>query len=215
MPTLGKLKVVCISDTHCQLDKVKVPKGDILIHAGDLTYRGTVSEILRELNILETLPHEHKILISGNHDWLQEENPKLMKQMCDERGITLLHHEAVTIEGINFFGSGYSPEFGNWALNVPRGKELAKLWADIPDDTNVLITHGPPYGIMDRVPRGELVGCLDLLARIHKLPALTHHVFGHIHEGAGQRTIGKVTYVNASSCTGDYKPTNKPIVVKL
>lgn len=207
------MKIVCISDTHCQLDKVKVPKGDLLIHAGDLTFQGKHDEVLKELKIIGSLPHKHKVLICGNHDWLGEWNPELMKSLCTDLGITYLNEESVVIDSIKIYGAPHQPEFCNWAFNVPRGKELAKIWSKIPDDTNILVTHGPPYGILDVAPRGEHVGCVDLLARIHNLPDLTHHIFGHIHCEYGTRTIGQVTYVNASTCTEEYKPLNKPIKI--
>ncbi len=207
-------RIVCISDTHCQLDKIAVPMGDILVHAGDLTYRGTVQEVSAELEKMKKLRHPLKILSFGNHDWLGERNYTLAKEMCEAAGVLLLNHEAATVAGIKFFGSAYTPEFHNWAFNVPRDR-LEPFWDDIPEDTQVLITHGPPRGILDKCPNGDLAGCDGLLARTQALPALTHHVFGHIHEGYGMTKLGNVTYVNASSCTGQYKPTNAPIIFDI
>ena len=215
------LKIVALSDTHCRLRKFTVPEGDLLIHAGDLTFRGDIQEISQELRELGRIAKNFKqgcLLTPGNHDWLFERNWDLAKQMCIDEGITLLHQEGIRIEGINIWMSAFSPAFCNWAFNVDR-LELKEKWAPIPDNTNILVTHGPPMGILDKVDEpnghGENVGCYDLYNRIQELPNLTHHIFGHIHENYRQLTIGNVTYINASNCTEEYKPINKPIVFEV
>lgn len=215
------MNLVFISDTHCQLDKITIPEGDILIHSGDLTYRGNISEISEQLNILyeKTKNFKHRILICGNHDWLGERNPELMRQLCHENNIIYLDHEAIQIEGINFFGSAFTPEFFSWAFNVERGEKLKEKWETIPANTNVLITHGPMYGILDKVTmrgspnKGEHVGCMDLRNKILNLKDLKVHVYGHIHEGYGITKQNGITFINASICTESYKPTNKPYVI--
>jgi len=221
------MKIICISDTHCRLRKVKVPKGDLLLHSGDLTFRGDIQEISQELQELGRIAKNFKhgcVFICGNHDFLGERNPTLMKQMALDHGLTYLDHSSVEIEGIKIFGSAYTPEFCNWAYNVPRGAPLKAKWAQIPDDTNVLLTHGPAMGILDGVERFdpmtreseiEHVGCYDLYDRIQELKQLQLHVFGHIHLGYGQVKKGNVTYINASVCTEEYKPLNVPITFEL
>ena len=143
--------------------------------------------------------------------------------MCEDEGIKVLHQEGIEVEGLKIWASANSPAFCNWAFNVDR-LEIAKYWAEIPDDTHVLITHGPPMGILDGVERfnGKLcefeiehVGCYDLRNRISQLKQLKLHVFGHIHEGYGKLQVGDITYVNASNCTKHYRPTNPPITVEL
>jgi len=216
-----KLKIVAISDTHCRLRNIKVPKGDLLLHAGDLTFRGNIEEISQELKELGRIAKDFKygcVLICGNHDWLGERNPELMQQMCKDEGLIYLDHSSVQIEGLNIFGSAYTPEFCNWAYNVPRGKPLQEKWAQIPDNTDILITHGPPHGILDTVIGRhpvEHLGCKDLSNRIKELKQLKLHVFGHIHSGYGSVKIDETTYVNASTSTEEYKPTQKPIIVGL
>ncbi len=207
-------RLVLISDTHCQLEKLQVPDGDILVHAGDLTYRGDIQTIAIELAKMKKLPHPTKLLICGNHDWLGEHNPSLMREMCTDAGVTYLDHEAITMASINFFGSAYTPEFYNWSFNVPRD-ELKPYWDAIPDNTHILVTHGPPRGILDKCPDGFLAGCDHLLKRTQELPNLTHHIYGHIHEGYGIKKVGNVTYINASGCTGNYKPTNPAVVLDI
>jgi Icc-related predicted phosphoesterase len=122
--------------------------------------------------------------------------------------------EELELEGLKFYGSPYQPEFCNWAFNLPRGPQLARKWAKIPDDTDVLITHGPPGGILDRVAGGELVGCNDLRKRVKEInPKL--HVFGHIHEAYGWHWEDKTIFVNAANCDLGYNPINKPVVVEI
>ncbi len=211
------MKVVCISDTHRQLEKVKVPLGDLLIHAGDLTGSGSEIQIISELDKLKDLSKGFSkvILISGNHDWLGERQPDLMRQLCKSRNITYLCHESTEFEGLNIFGSPYTPEFCNWAFNVPRGKALKDKWDQIPLDTNILVTHGPPYGVLDQLEDGARVGCQDLANRIKELKSLKLHVFGHSHSGYGSLNLDGVKYVNASICDEQYQTSNKPIIKEI
>lgn len=216
------MKLVTISDTHCQLDKVEIPDGDILIHAGDLTYRGTIDEISKELQILKekTKNFKHRILICGNHDWLGEYNPNLMRQLCEDSQITYLCDESIEVEGKKIYGSPYQPEFCNWAFNLDRRDDSLPLkWAQIPDMTDILVTHGPPYGILDTVkPSSQIhLGCVHLYNRIVKMSNLKYHIFGHIHGGYGtyKSTICNTTFINASICNEQYKPINKPIVFEI
>jgi len=222
------MKIVCISDTHCQLSKVQLPYGDILVHAGDLTYQGTIQETSKELFQLSSQLRNftHVILIEGNHDWLGARNSSLMNQMCADNGITLLRDSEIVIDGVKFYGSPWQPEFGRWAFNLRRGQELRDKWNLIPNDTNVLITHGPPMSILDGVEKfipgiGEFeiehVGCMDLHNRVmsHEMKDLKLHVFGHIHQAYGKKEFGTKTFINPSICTESYKPTNAPIVFEL
>ena len=209
------VKVVCISDTHCKLHKVNVPDGDILIHAGDSTFQGSTHEISDFFKALAKLPHKHKVVISGNHDWMFENDlPKAKLLIPADKGIVYLQDTMVELEGLKIYGSPWQPWFCDWAFNVERGSKLKVIWSLIPDDADVVVTHGPPLGIRDLTPRGEAVGCEDLAEAIRRVkPQL--HVFGHIHAGYGMSCIDGVTYVNASICTEQYLPTNEPIVVDL
>lgn len=217
------MKVVLISDTHKQLGSVEIPEGDILIHAGDLTGSGSLNQMLPELAILGDLKQrfKHIIVICGNHDFLGEENPEIMRLLCKDKGLIYLDHEAIEIEGFKIFGSAYTPEFFDWAFNVPRGEPLAKKWAAIPDDTDILVTHGPPNGILDLIPphyyregQSPHVGCEELLKRVIEVnPKI--HVFGHIHHSYGKLEMYGTTFVNASICDEKYYPGNRPVVVEI
>jgi Icc-related predicted phosphoesterase len=215
------MKIVAISDTHSHHRKLIIPEADVLVHAGDITWRGELPIVEDFANWLKELPIKHKIVIFGNHElgfragYKREPAIKLLQ----DAGIIYLEDSGINIEGVQFWGSPWQPWFHDWEFNLQRGKDIAAMWAKIPDNTNVLITHGPPYLIMDEAPRGvfdhENVGCKDLLDRLGNLTELKYHVFGHIHHGYGTKQMGPCTFVNASSCTEKYNPENPPIVVEI
>ncbi len=215
------IKLVCLSDTHCQLNKIEIPEGNILLHSGDLTYSGDVDEITNELYKLGKLKSrfDNIIVVAGNHDWLGQTNPSLMKQLCDDNKIDYLMDSGCTTLGLKFWGSPWQPEFFSWAFNLPRGEELTKKWDLIPEDTQVLLTHGPPYAILDIVMvKGvpQHLGCEALAARLPKLKQLKLHSFGHLHLQGGQTMLSDgVTFVNAAMCDERYKPNRSPVVVNL
>jgi hypothetical protein len=108
-----------------------------------------------------------------------------------------LEDESAIVAGVKIYGSPWQPYFGGWAFNLRRGEPLAAMWAKIPDNTDILVTHSPPEGILDRNRWGEPCGCRDLLARVREVqPRL--HIFGHIHEAAGQSHDAGTTFVNAA-----------------
>jgi Icc-related predicted phosphoesterase len=205
-------KIVLISDTHGYWDAVDVPAGDIVIHAGDFGLRGKLGEVPYFAEWFNALPHKHKIFVAGNHDWCFEQERE--KAEAELSGVTYLQDSSVIVEGLKIYGSPWQPRFFDWAFNVDRGEKIAKIWQKIPTDTDVLVTHGPPFGILDRCQDGRIVGCEDLKARVLEIkPKL--HVFGHIHESYGIITENETTYVNASICNIRYTPTNQPIVFDI
>lgn len=211
------MRIVALSDTHCRLNYITIPNGDILVFAGDLTFRGSHHEIQNELDKLAKHRDrfQEMVFICGNHDWLGEKEPALMRQMCNDRGITYLDNEEVVFNNIKFFGSAYTPWFYDWAFNAHRGIEISRHWNKIPLDTNILITHGPPMGILDRLPNGMNVGCDDLRKRIDDLKDLKVHIFGHIHHSYGEEHLDGVKYYNVSSCSEQYTPINLPVVIEI
>ena len=207
------MRIVCLSDTHCQTNQLWVPDGDVLIVAGDVCLGGYDHELLLFDKFLEQLPHKHKLIIAGNHDWaLEDAEVEEIKGLV--KNALYLEDSGVDIEGIKFWGSPWQPVFCNWAFNLPRGQPLADIWALIPDDTDILITHTPPYGILDQIYSGEHVGCEDLREALQRvLPKV--HIFGHIHEGYGVLRENGTTFINASVCDERYRPVNTPIVIDL
>ena len=217
------VRIVCVSDTHSQLRKVEIPDGDVLVHAGDLTRAGTVNDLARQFKLLNKMPHEHIVVIAGNHDHGLQRIPQLVK-LYRQRYPRVRYLDAVKerVAGIKVWGSPWTPWFFDWAFNFPRGSagddEAVLHYSGIPDDTQLLITHGPPRGILDQLDdKGSKpfahVGSIALRDRINGLAALRAHVFGHIHSQYGSQRHGNVLFVNAATCTEQYKPTNQPVVI--
>lgn len=218
-------RIVFISDTHLKLKELEIPEGDILIHSGDATMQGKTREIMTFNDELETIKDKFKriVFIPGNHDFGFQNNAReaipALKNATD-----ILIDKSVTIDGLKIYGSPWQPWFYNWAFNFYEfdafggGTQAQYKWSQIPDDTDILVTHGPPYGILDEVLRYdeeiEHTGCPWLLQRI-KVVKPKIHAFGHIHEGYGSITIEETTFINASSCDEKYKAVNKPIVIDL
>jgi Icc-related predicted phosphoesterase len=205
------IPITFISDTHTKHYEANLdlPGGPIIVHCGDISSRGRDWEIREFFDWFGSLPYTHKIMIAGNHDFGFERGPIEIPE-----GIHYLQDSSVIIEGIRFYGSPWQPWFFNWAFNLPReGEELKEKWSAIPKDTDILITHGPPKGILDRVIRGaEHVGCELLRDRIFEIrPKIVS--FGHIHEAYGQEEIDGIKFVNASLLDHRYDYTNKPIII--
>lgn len=193
------MRIVCVSDTHSFHHKTVVPDGDVLLYAGDITLRGELDAVESFDRWLGVLPHKHKVVICGNHDFCFQEEPAKARRLITNA--IYLEDSAVEIAGIKIYGSPWQPYYGGWAFNLQRGPQLAEKWALIPGDTQILITHGPPEGVLDLTHRGEAVGCADLLKRVREIkPRL--HVFGHIHEAAGRIDQDGITFVNASTHMG-------------
>jgi predicted phosphohydrolase len=206
-------RIVCLSDTHNCNEQIDVPDGDLLIHSGDATISGTTLELQRFLDWYSSLPHESKILIAGNHDWAFQLQPEAAVAAIPEN-VIYLRDSSTEIDGLKIYGSPWQPRFFDWAFNLDRGPEIAEKWKLIPEDTDVLITHGPPSGILDRTPAGDNAGCEELRKRVEKIrPKL--HIFGHIHMGYGHTHQFGVTFVNACICDEAYRPGNPPIVIDL
>jgi len=175
---------------------------------------GTVERLQCFDEFLGRLPHKHKLFVAGNHD------APFANVTSKEAGVLLknatcyLENSGVEIGGVKFWGSPWQPEFFNWAFNLPRGRRLAEIWALIPDDTEVLITHTPPYGILDRVDSGEHVGCEDLRRALQRVKPKVH-VFGHVHEDRGVTPQNGTTFINACICNRYFMAVYDPIVFDL
>jgi Icc-related predicted phosphoesterase len=205
------LRIVCISDTHGLHRELSVPSGDLLIHAGDLTRRGELDE-LRDLNDwLGSLPHPHKVVIAGNHDWCCQQEPEHAAALLTHA--TYLQDAELVVAGLRLYGSPWTHGFGGWAF-TRSPTALAYHWAELPDGLDLLLTHGPPLGAQDQNLKGEHLGDPALAEAVRRVrPRL--HIFGHIHEGYGLTAAGGTAFVNASVCTAVYEPIQGPIVVEL
>ena len=204
------MKLVIISDTHGQHHDLIVPEGAILIHAGDVSRKGGREEVEDFLKWFSRQPHEHKIFIAGNHDFFFEQTSKEEIAKLIPANVTYLFDSGVQINGINIWGSPISPWFYDWAFNRHRGAEIQSHWDLIPKNTDILITHGPAFGILDRTLRGDHVGCEDLLTTIKAIQPKVH-ICGHIHESCGIWVDNGITHVNASVLNVHYDLVNEPV----
>ena len=206
------MRIVAVADTHTFQDDLRsVPDGDVFLHAGDLCRGGRLDELRTVAAWLRALPHRHKIVVAGNHDWCFVREPQAALEVLGQSVVYLQDSEA-TIDGLRFWGSPWQPEFNGWAFNLPRGRALAERWALIPEGLDVLVTHGPPLGIGDRSSMAGRQGCADLLARVRAV-APRVHVFGHIHEDGGAWQKDGTWFVNATTWECEKPP--KVIVVDV
>jgi predicted phosphohydrolase len=205
------MRIVAISDTHSLHHQVRLPDGDVLLHTGDVSSHGKEAEVFEFLAWFSAQPHRHKVFIAGNHDFYFERAPHHVIDRRIPSNVIYLNDSGVIVEGIKIWGSPVQPWFYDWAFNRQRGADIKEHWDLIPDDVDILMTHGPAFGINDQTTRGEQVGCVDLRATIDKIqPKL--FVCGHIHEAYGVLESGKTTFMNASVVNANYKVVNKPLV---
>lgn len=225
-------RIVCISDTHTKHASIKeVPDGDIIIHSGDFTLTGKKKEVQIFTDWFSALPHQHKIIIAGNHEltldadfyeqhWKRFHKNEYKKEDCEEvrkiltenEKIIYLQDTFVTINGLKIYGCPSQPAYNTGAFALSGESESVAKWSQIPEDTDILVTHGPPYGYGDMCDVNA--GCHYLLDRITQIRP-KYHICGHIHEGYGVTNNQHTTFVNASICDWDYYPGNKPIVFDL
>ncbi|KAF1323159.1 Calcineurin-like phosphoesterase, partial [Globisporangium splendens] len=229
------MRVVCISDTHSRHDAFlaahRIPDGDVLVHAGDFSNTGDRDEVVIAGNHDTTFDREHYIHNYKRYKHEQQHGAILITHNSEIRAVvsrrsTVVAHECVVprrpggrdrwnhILRVCFDSSPWQPEYHNWAFNLPRGEKLQQKWRQIPGDTDVLVTHGPPFGWLDAVLVGDELlpqGCEALAAEVQMRVRPRYHVFGHIHEGYGYASDGTTTYINASSCNVDYQPINPAI----
>lgn len=225
------MKIIAISDTHEQhklLDQYLYDPCckdvDMIICAGDTANnRSPAINHNAQLNFIDwysELPFRWKIYVPGNHN---TSDPGIKKEVYSDKNIIRLLHESINIEGINIFGSPYTPSFGEgWAYNISRTK-LDRYWNEIPIKTDILITHGPPKGILDLAGRDhnfkEQVGCKALLNHVFRVQP-KYHIFGHIHDEGdifnhGIRDINGTRFINASIVDLNHTPVNKPITFEI
>jgi len=213
------MKITASSDLH---GRIKYPAlknikpCDVFIIAGDIfsnySYESHIdarkqfTKLEKFNKIITEIPAKHVIVVAGNHDWVFE----YQKQRYLNLNFIYLQDDGIEIDGIHFWGTPWQPEFCNWAFNLPReGDKIKEYFSMIPDKTNILITHSPPFGILDQTIFKEQVGSKILLDKIKKLPNLKAHIFGHIHESYGEVIKNGIRFLNASICNEKYQPIRK------
>jgi Icc-related predicted phosphoesterase len=210
------MDITFIADTHGLHDRLKLNAGTVLIHAGDITEYGSEDEAAEFLHWFSRQPFSYKIFIAGNHDLFLEECKPAKRKKIIPSDVIYLQNRGIEIEGLKVWGSPVTPYFLGMAFNERRGNEIKKVWNKIPAGTDILITHGPPKGILDNG-----VGDEELLHLINKIqPAI--HCFGHAHGQNGSETLNGTTFVNASIVNSldplkneEYKIVGKPLIYKM
>jgi len=218
------MKIVTISDVHNHQDGLKIPEeGDIIICSGDISFsrkddvEACKYDVEEFLEWFGNLDYSMRILIAGNHDCGFEEDPKAFEKMCKNYGVTYLNDSGCSYQGVKIWGSPYTPAFCDWSFNrqISESKGMHRKtyplikphWDKIPDNIDILITHGPPHMILDKCRDGYRAGCPWLLKRVEEIrPSM--HIFGHIHEARGveiDRKGSPITFVNSASVDLNYR----------
>lgn len=186
------MDLTIIADTHGLHDEIKLSPGTMLIHAGEITEFGTEEEVIDFLQWFAKQTIKYKIFIAGNHDLFLEECTIGKRKKLIPNGIIYLQNSSVEIEGIKVLGSPVTPYFLGMAFNARRGADIKKIWNKIPIETNILITHGPPKGILDND-----FGCEEILQRVNIIQPKVH-CFGHVHETNGIVNVNRTKFINAA-----------------
>lgn len=208
------LKICAFSDTHGLHNFLQVPECDILICCGDFCPYGTMQDVIKFNAWLGKQPATHKICIAGNHDRWTDGNIEMTKAMFTNA--IYLDNAYTELEGLKIWGSPITPSFGGWSHMRERGEEMAEVWSHIPEELDILITHGPIYGLLDKNVDGENCGCYDLV-EVLETRSVKYHLFGHIHEARGLALAnhnGKhtTTHVNCSVLNEYYKLVHQPYI---
>lgn len=227
------MKILHLSDTHglhegqCERwvkELIEEYQPNVIVHSGDFMRHAMKFQDIQDFfEWFLSLPVEHKILVAGNHDmWLEQlENNEYLRQATVPDDLHLLINEEVIIDGIKFWGSPYTPWFYDWGFQLHE-HEAEALWPTIPDDVDVLITHGPAHEVLDDMyaqdeadKRTSALGCPYLTKRLKELKHLKAHLFGHIHGGYGRDESRGYVALNSAILNENYRPTNKPQILEL
>lgn len=216
------MKCVCLSDTHNNFPNMEAYFGDIIIHCGDVSIWGNYKEVEFFIEEYNKVNFKYKILVPGNHDKLFEKDWKYSQTLCEKNNIICLNDSGIKINNINIWGSPITPRFFDWAFNRNRGSEIKYHWDMIPNNTDILVTHGPPSGVglsfVEKILRvddkkrkiKEDVGCVDLKLKVDEIKP-KYHLFGHIHQGYGIYKGENTTFINCSIMNENYEDRNIPI----
>lgn len=211
------MKIVCISDTHSKHKHLgkNLPEADMIIHAGDMTSQGKEHEIRNFFKWFSKLEqYKCKICIAGNHDWLFDTSGIFARTLVP-KNVTYLQDNGIEIEGLYFHGSPVQLPFNDWAFNRPEEK-LELHWGNIPDNTDVLITHSPPYMIMDYgIYSNQHCGSPSLYYEIVNRIKPKLNIFGHVHNDYGIKVIENTTFINASNLNEEYMCVNEPVLIEI
>lgn len=204
------MRVVCIADTHGFHGDLTMPKGDTLIHAGDFTKSGGVAQLESFVGWLNEQDYKHKVVVAGNHDARLGE----YLQFKLDGVATYLRNRKVTIDGIHIYGSPNTPIIRYKHSMCYDREDGYEVWKSVPRNLDILVTHGPPAGILDKNDDDVSCGCRNLAARVTVMHP-RYHVFGHIHESYGTASSEWTNYVNCAIWDHVRQEMNQPVVIKV
>jgi Icc-related predicted phosphoesterase len=240
---------VAISDIHNNQDVLNLPEGDLLLVAGDMTDTASYKELSAFSSFLTNQKDKFRkiIIVPGNHEITFDEkfylksgeryhkplldNKKAKELLLSNPNITYLEDSGCEFEGVKIWGTPWIPPIGKWAFSLPNSKFAKEIFGKIPEDTDILISHAPPFGVLDEVSHKgyevdqktgkrvviidrESMGSKELRQRVMEVrPKL--HVFGHVHEGNGQCQIDGILFANVAIMTKEHKPENKPKLIEI
>lgn len=202
----------CISDTHGKHEQLNLFGGDVLIVAGDISSNNKPINYEQFNSWLSKQEYDVKIVVGGNHDTFLEKDYVDKENLLD--AAIYLCNSDCTIDGVRFWGSPCTPKFRGVNADctgfMRHPDSIESVWGDIPEGLDVLITHGPPHGILDKNIYGNMCGCNSLYKKMQSLlKKPLYHVFGHIHEDYGSISIDSTNYINCSFVDENYSPKNK------
>lgn len=208
------MRAVLCSDLHMNFPD-DLPDGDLVVMCGDYSYRGTIQETNDFNEWLASLPHRYKIFIAGNHDFIFQNNKSLAKNMITAPDTFYLEDSGIELQGIKIWGTPWTPTFYDWAFMLDdESPQMEARMKVIPSGLDLLISHGPPKGILSMTTGGDDAGCSSLLAAIERAqPRFV--ACGHIHEGYGQQQLGSSLIINCSLLNERYRRVNAPVIIDL
>ncbi|TEB36013.1 Metallo-dependent phosphatase [Coprinellus micaceus] len=234
-PGQGWTRFVCISDTHSHFPEI--PLGDVLFHAGDMSSWGYPAQIQQVFDWLVELPHPIKIVIGGNHDlcldpdlhgvFEEGDEAQLLvirafvrSEAVKERGIHYLEYEGMEFttqagETWKVYGSPAAPRHARGAFQYDDEETAKELYRKVPPDTEILLTHTPPFGVLDTSKKGKNAGCRYLAERLRELHSCRLHVFGHMHEAFGTEVLGTDSGQRVAVNAAVASRKSKPVVVDI
>ena len=211
------MRVAAISDTHGRRNW-EIPECDVFIHAGDMTAQGSLQETVvfaaRLRKAMESPGGPaHVIVVPGNHDGCFESFPEAARGLFGAN-VHVLQDKTVVLDGVTFYGSPWTPPFMLWHFMAEESR-LASIFGDIPASVDVLVTHGPPHGILDpgwNVPHAGSIALAEAIAERR----VRHHVFGHLHAAGGRMMrSGDTIFYNVAACDEAYKLVHEPRVFEV
>lgn len=194
-----------MSDSHERHRRIECPPGDVFIHCGDFSDLGEPEAVADFCDWLRGLPHAKKFVVPGNHDMTFdpkfEPSWQLQWRKVEDAGAELLCDREVLLPApdgrtLRVYGSPWTPDFGGWGF-MEKDEALAKYWANVPVGLDLLVTHGPPHGVLDVNRWGTLCGSKTLTERVAEVKPRVH-VFGHIHEAAGSEAANGTVFHNVA-----------------